>query len=104
MTAFAVIFALVTALCIGYHVGRRAGSTPSTWKKRTSWALGRLAMSLMVLLIARRIRQSFRTKHTLADAVGICGLKFVESLRLPRGGARWRRAHSRLGLRHQLPF
>jgi hypothetical protein len=30
MTALAVISALVTALCIGYHFGQRAGSTPST--------------------------------------------------------------------------
>jgi hypothetical protein len=61
MTALAVISALVTALCIGYHFGRRAGSTPSTWKKRTSRvALGRLAVSLLVLMAARRIRQNSR--------------------------------------------
>ncbi len=61
MTALAVISALLTALCIGYHFGRRAGSTPSTWKKRTSRvALGRLAVSLLVLMTARRIRQSSR--------------------------------------------
>jgi hypothetical protein len=45
MTALAVISALVTALCIGYHFGRRAGSTPSTWRKRTSRvALSKLAV------------------------------------------------------------
>jgi hypothetical protein len=60
MTALAVTSALVTALCIGYHLGRRAGSTPSTWKKRTSRvALGRLAINLLVLVTARRIRRSF---------------------------------------------
>jgi hypothetical protein len=60
ITALAVISALVTALCIGYHFGRRAGSTPSTWRERTSRvALGRLAINLLVLMTARRIRQSF---------------------------------------------
>jgi len=58
MTVFAVVCALATATWIGYHVGRRAGSTPSTWKKRTSRiALGRLAISLLVLMTARGIRQ-----------------------------------------------
>jgi hypothetical protein len=60
MTALAVISALVAALCVGYHLGRRAGSTGSTWKKRTSRvALGRLAINLLVLMTARRVRQSF---------------------------------------------
>jgi hypothetical protein len=62
MAALAVISALVTALCIGYHFGRRAGSTPSTWKKRTRRVtLGRLAINLLVLVTARCIRQSSRT-------------------------------------------
>jgi hypothetical protein len=64
MTALAVISALVTALCVGYYLGRRAGSTPSTWKKRTSRvAVGRLAINLLVLMTARRIRQSFLTRR-----------------------------------------
>jgi uncharacterized membrane protein YeiH len=72
MTALAVISALVTALGIGYHFGRRAGSTPSTWKKRTSQvALGRLAISLVVLVTARRIRGRFLARRVFHDAVGI---------------------------------
>ena len=66
MTALAVISALVIALCVGYHLGRRAGSTPSTWKKRTSRvALGRLAISLLMLVTVRRIRRSFLAKSLL---------------------------------------
>ncbi len=58
MTALAVFSALV-ALCIGYHFGRHAGSTRSTRKRRTSrTALGRLAITLIALMVARRIRQS----------------------------------------------
>jgi membrane protein DedA with SNARE-associated domain len=54
----AAICALATATCIGYYAGRRAGSKPSTWKRRTSRvALGRLAISLLVLMTARRIRR-----------------------------------------------
>jgi hypothetical protein len=60
MTALAAISALVTALCIGYHFGRRAGSTPSTRRKRTTRvALSKLAVSLLVLMTVRRIGQSF---------------------------------------------
>jgi hypothetical protein len=76
MTALAVIPALVVALCVGYHVGRRAGSTPSTWKKRTSRvALGRLAINLLVLMTARRIR------------LGIRGLSVIEPIELLRCSA-----------------
>jgi hypothetical protein len=86
MTALAVISALVTALCIGYHFGRRAGSTPSTWRKRTSRvALSKLAVSLLVLMTVRRIRQSFLAERVLPDAGGVWGMKFVEPLQLLRG-------------------
>ena len=65
MTALAVISALVTSLCIGYHFGRRAGSTPPTWKQRTSRvALGRRAISLVVLMTARRVQRSFPAQRT----------------------------------------
>jgi hypothetical protein len=78
MTALAVISALVTALCIGYHFGRRAGSAPSTWKKRTSRvALGRLAVNLLVLMTARRIRQGFRARRVLPDVLGVRGLSLI---------------------------
>lgn len=58
MTVLVVGSALVAALCVGYYFGRRASSTPSTWKKRTSrLALGRVAINLLVLITARRLRQ-----------------------------------------------
>ena len=76
MTALALISALGTALCVGYLLGRRAGSKPSSWKKRTSRvALSRLAINLLVLMTARRIRQGLR------------GLRFIEPLGLLRGNA-----------------
>jgi hypothetical protein len=79
MTALVVIAALVTALCIGYYFGRRAGSTPSTWKKRTGrMALGRLAINLLMLMTARRIRQSFLAR---------LGPRFIAPLELLRGSA-----------------
>ena len=86
MTALAFISALGTALCVGYQLGRRAGSKTSTWKKRTSRvALGRLAINLLVLMTARRIRQSFQAERVYSDAGGIWGLRFIEPLGLLRG-------------------
>ncbi|MCV7443320.1 hypothetical protein H7K33_13855 [Mycobacterium paraense] len=71
MAALAVIAALGTALCLGYYLGRRAGSRPTTWKRRTSRiALGRLAINLLVLVAARRV----------------LALRIVEPLGLLRGG------------------
>ncbi|WP_082958463.1 hypothetical protein [Mycobacterium sp. E3198] len=56
MTALALVAALGTALCLGYWLGRRAGSPPKTWKRRTSRiALGRLAVNLVMLMAARRV-------------------------------------------------
>jgi hypothetical protein len=94
MTALAVISALVAALCVGYHLGRRAASTPSTWKKRTSRvALGRLAINLFVLMTARRVRQSFPARRAFPDALGVRGLRLVEPLRLLRGRVAWLRSY-----------
>jgi hypothetical protein len=86
MTVFAGIVALAMTTCVGYYFGRRVGSTPSTWRKRTSRiALGRLAIGLLVLLTARRIRQRFRAEHMLPDAVQQWGLRLIASLELLRG-------------------
>jgi len=86
MTVLAGIAALAMATCGGYYFGRRAGSTPSTWTKRTSRiALGKLAMSLLALTTVRRIRRRFRAEHVLLDAVGIRGLGFIAPLELLRG-------------------
>jgi membrane protein DedA with SNARE-associated domain len=58
MTMLAGIAAVAMAMCIGYYFGRRVGSKRTTWKKRTSrLTLGRLAITLLVLLSARRIRR-----------------------------------------------
>jgi hypothetical protein len=82
VTVLAGIAALAMATCVGYYFGRRAGSTPSTWKRRTSRiTLGRLAISLLVLLTARRIRRRFRPEQIFADAV----LRLIAPLELLRG-------------------
>jgi len=59
MAPIAVICIALMALCVGYHFGRRAGSTPLPWKKRTSRvALARAALSLVLLVGARRVRRN----------------------------------------------
>ena len=86
MTVVAGIAALAMATCVGYCFGRRGGSTPSTWKKRTSRiALGKLTISLLVLLTARRIRRGLRGEHMFADAVHFWGLRLIAPLELLRG-------------------
>jgi hypothetical protein len=76
---FAEIAALTTATCGGYYLGRRAGSTPSTWRKRTSrTALGRRAISLLMLVTARRIRRRLWAKPTW-------GLRLIAAIELLRG-------------------
>ncbi len=86
MTVLAGIAALVMATCVGYYFGRRAGSTPTTWKKRTSRsALGRRAIGLLALLAARRIQRSFRAEQILRDAVFLWGLRRGAPLGLLRG-------------------
>jgi hypothetical protein len=83
MTALAVISALVMALCIGYHFGRSSGSKPASWKKRTSRvALGRLAISLLMLMTARRIRRSLLAKSLLRDVIGVWAVKIAEPFQL----------------------
>jgi hypothetical protein len=63
MMMIAGIAAVALATCLGYYAGLRAGSTPSTWKKRTSRiALGRLAISLLVVLTARRLRHLWASR------------------------------------------
>jgi hypothetical protein len=68
MTVLAGIAALLMATCLGYYLGRRVDSTPSPWRKRTSRiALGRLAINLLVVLAARRVRQSLLTGSARSD-------------------------------------
>ena len=94
MTPIAIICAVLTALCVGYQVGHRAGSTPSTWKKRTSRAaLGGAALSLILLMIARRVQRRVLAKHALSNAVGAWALKFAEPLNLLRSGLWLQRFH-----------
>jgi hypothetical protein len=82
MTVFAAFAALTMATCVGYYLGRRKGSTPSTWKKRTSRiALGRRAANLLVLVAARRIRQRLRPE----PMIELFGMRILAPLDLLRG-------------------
>jgi membrane protein DedA with SNARE-associated domain len=77
MTMLAGIAALAMAMCIGYYFGRRVGSKRTPWKKRTSrLTLGRLAITLVVSLTARRIRR--HVEHLLE-------LRPIASVELLRG-------------------
>jgi hypothetical protein len=83
---FAGIAALTMATCGGYYLGRRAGSTPTTWKRQTSrTALGRRVISLLMLLTARRVRRRFRAKPTFADTAHLWGLRLIAPVGLLRG-------------------
>jgi hypothetical protein len=94
MMVFAVICTLATATWIGYCLGRRAGSTPLTWKKRTSRiALGRLVINLLVLVTARRVRRTIGPRRAFSDVLGIWGLKTIAPLELLRGGVAWMRSY-----------
>lgn len=71
MMVLAGIAALAMATLGGYYFGRRAGSTPSTWRKRSSrLVMGRLAISLLVILAARRIRRTVRPVALLLNQNG----------------------------------
>nr|WP_242660260.1 hypothetical protein [Mycobacterium mantenii] len=87
VTVIAVIAALATATCVGYFLGRRAASTPPSWRKRTSRiALGRQAINLLALITARRIQQRFQAERLLSDLAGRYGLRITAPLQLRRGG------------------
>jgi len=86
VTVIAVICALATTTCIGYYLGRRAGSTRPRWKRRTSRiAAGRLAISLLAIITARRIQRRFQAERMLSDMVGGRGLRVIAPLELLRG-------------------
>jgi hypothetical protein len=90
MTVLAAFAALTVATCVGYYFGWRAGSTPSTWKKRTSRiALGRRAANLLVLVAARRVRRQLRRE----PVVEMFGLRILAPLDLLRGSVSRMRSH-----------
>lgn len=86
MTVLAAIAALAAATCVGYYLGRRAGSTPPPWKRTSRMELGRLAISMVVLLTARRVRRRLRAEPLLRDPVHLWGMRFIAPLELLRGG------------------
>ncbi|RAU98219.1 hypothetical protein DQP58_05905 [Mycobacterium colombiense] len=86
MTVIAVIFALATATCLGYYAGRRAASTPPSWRKRTSRiALSRQAIGLLAMITVRRIRQRMRAERIVSDIAARYGMRIVAPPHLRRG-------------------
>jgi hypothetical protein len=82
MMVLAAFAAIALAMFAGYYCGRRAGSAPSTWRKRTSRvALGRRTVNLLVLVAARRFRRRLRAE----PMVELIGLRMLASLGLLRG-------------------
>jgi hypothetical protein len=82
MTVLAALAALALAMSVGYCCGRRTGSAPSSWKKRTSRvALGRRTVNLVLLLAARRIERRVRA----VPAVELFGLRIPAPFGLLRG-------------------
>lgn len=84
MTVLAGIAAL--ALIVGFYAGRRMGAPAPTWKQRTSRiALGRLVVSLLVVLTARRVQHITRVRS-------LPGVSWGPRLHVLRGGVarlRW---------------
>lgn len=88
MTVFAAIAALATAACIGYYFGRRAASTPPSWKKRTSRiALGRQAFNLLAMITARRIQQRFQAERARSGMTARSGWRSFAPLHVRHGAA-----------------
>jgi hypothetical protein len=89
----AVVCALATATCTGYYLGRRTGSRPSTWKKRTSRiALGKQAMSLLVLMTARRVGQRLGRQRALRGLGSTSGVRTIGPVEFLRAGVAWMRS------------
>jgi hypothetical protein len=83
MAVLVLICALATTACVGYCLGRRAGTSPTPWRRRTSRvALGKLAMSFVVLVAARRLRRTVHPNRLFRTA----DLKSVEPVDLLRWG------------------
>ena len=85
MTVLVVGCALVTALCVGYGLGRRTTPRPATWQNRTSrLALGKLAVSLAAVVVARRLQRSL-FRHRALPALGVWGYRPTARFQLLRG-------------------
>lgn len=84
MAALAVLCALATATCLGYYLGRRAGSTPSSRRRRTSRiTIGARALTLLALMAERRVRRRIRIERW---APGVSCWRLPAALELLRGG------------------
>ena len=86
VTVIAAVAALAIATCIGYYFGRRAASTPPSWKKRTTRiALGRQAFNLLAMIAARRIKQRFEAERVISGMAARRGLRAIAPLGVRRG-------------------
>lgn len=81
--------ALITALCTGYQIGRRAGSRQPNWRQRTSrLALGRMAAGLVVLVLARRVQRILVFQRAVPAIAGLVGYRPTAHLRRGRPARR----------------
>jgi hypothetical protein len=90
MAPTAVICVALTALCVGFLLGRRAGRP--TWKKRTlQVAVVGVAVGLIVLMTNGNVRRKVRRKvrrSPLARRALSSGVKRLEPVRLLRLASR----------------
>lgn len=85
VTVIAVVCALTTATSVGYYLGRRAGAGRPSWKKRTGRiALGKLALTFLAVVTARRVQRCFRAGHPHAGIPGRLGPRATAPLGLLR--------------------
>ena len=94
MTVLAAFAALVLAMSAGYYCGRRAGSAPPTWKKRTSrLSLGKQTVDLLLSVAARRVRRRLRAEPVIKlvalRMLASLGRGGVTRMRSYRGAAGW---------------
>lgn len=74
MTVLAVGAALMAALYVGYHCGRRTGARQSHWRTRTSRiTMGMLAANLVGLVVARRLQRTPFAQRALPMLAGARG-------------------------------
>jgi hypothetical protein len=96
MTVLVVACAVVTALCVGYRLGRRSTPRPASWQTRTSrLALGKLAVSLVGVVLARRLQRSLFGQLALPAALGVWGYRPTARFQLLRGNSPRQRSRRR---------
>ncbi|MFZ0834124.1 MAG: hypothetical protein WAM92_13770 [Mycobacterium sp.] len=82
MTALAVLCSAIPALCLGYVVGHRAGST-NLAAGRHRRALGKGAVRFLALMIARGVHRSVERKLSAEGTLMIARVRALAPRRRP---------------------